>query len=409
MIESALLFFQDFRGSFRIVDAVDILLVSTFLFAALLWFQKTASRGVLIGVCGLAVIYFAAQGLDMYLTSLAFHTTFAILLFILVVMFQEDLRRLLERVSTLGSVRFTPATDVEIELDVDELVEAVFTMAGSKSGALIVVKGKEPLDRHLHGGIKLGGAMSKQLLFSIFDAHSPGHDGAVVVDEDVVEQFAAHLPISKNSREIAGRGTRHSAALGLSERSDALVIVVSEERGIVSVARAGQLQEMGTASDLKRNLEEFLAFTIPQSTQSYWKRFLLHHGRLKVLALALAIVAWFLLAYDPNTVQRTFVVPIEYRNLPNTLKLEGAPDELRVTLSGSERSFRFLDPGSLKVPVDLANVTQDDIQLTVNGDDIRIPANLSLYRIEPRNIFLSLTKRVEAPSKEDRAGEEKGT
>ncbi len=256
MIETSLLFLDELRRTFRIVDAVDILLVSVFLYGSLLWFQRTASRGVLSGVTALAAVYFIARGLDMYLTALAFHTTFAVLLFILVVVFQEDLRRLLEHISALRSVRFRQST--EIDLDLNELVESMFHMARSRTGALIVLKGREPLARHLHGGVALGGRISKPLLYSIFDAHTPGHDGAVVLDQDRIEQFAAHLPISRNSQEIAGRGTRHSAALGLSECSDSLTIVVSEERGVVSVAESGDLSEIATATDLEQRLKDFL-------------------------------------------------------------------------------------------------------------------------------------------------------
>ncbi len=153
MFDTIVSFFEELRRTFRLVDAIDILLVSVFLYAALVWFQRTASRGVLIG------------------------------------------------------------------------------MAASKTGALIVVKGKEPLERHLNGGVALTGRVSMPLLFSIFDSHTPGHDGAVIIEADRVTQFAAHLPISKNTAQIKGRGTRHSAAFGLSERSDALTIVASEERG----------------------------------------------------------------------------------------------------------------------------------------------------------------------------------
>jgi hypothetical protein len=109
ILEAILSFFDELRASFRIVDAIDILLVSVFLYAMLVRFQRAASRGVLMGLASLAVVYILARGLGMYLTSLAFHTTFAVLLFILVVVFQEDLRRLLERVSTFRSVKFGQA------------------------------------------------------------------------------------------------------------------------------------------------------------------------------------------------------------------------------------------------------------------------------------------------------------
>ncbi len=382
-------FLDELGRTFRIVDAVDILLVSVFLYAGLVWCQRTASRGVLIGIAALAVVYFLARGLDMYLTSLAFHTTFAVLLFILVVVFQEDLRRMFERVSTLRSVGFGQTHDVNS--NVDQLVESVFNMAASRTGALIVLKGKEPLQRHLNGGVLLGGRASKPLLYSIFDAHTPGHDGAVIIDNGRIERFAAHLPISKNTKELAGRGTRHSAALGLSEQSDALAIVISEERGVVSVAESGKLKEMATAAALKRDLDKFFATTFPRVTQPFWKRFIIQHGRLKLLAVAIAIVAWFVLAYDPHTVQRTFVVPIVYRNLPTDLVLdESAPDEVRVTLSGSERNFRFLEPSSLKVTIDLAGVQTGVQELSITDRNIRLPANLSPYRIEPKIIQLYL-------------------
>lgn len=393
MIETSLLFLDELRRTFRIVDAVDILLVSVFLYGSLLWFQRTASRGVLSGVTALAAVYFIARGLDMYLTALAFHTTFAVLLFILVVVFQEDLRRLLEHISALRSVRFRQST--EIDLDLNELVESVFHMARSRTGALIVLKGREPLARHLHGGVALGGRISKPLLYSIFDAHTPGHDGAVVLDHDRIEQFAAHLPISRNSQEIAGRGTRHSAALGLSECSDSLTIVVSEERGVVSVAESGDLSEIATATDLKQRLEDFFAAKFPRTTQPVWKRFIIQHGQLKVLALSIAVAAWFVLAYDPHTVQRTFVVPTEYRNLPSNLLLdETAPNEARVTLSGSDRNFRFLEPGSLKVTLDLAGARAGYQEIPITDRNIRLPLNLLPYRIEPRIIRLYLREQL---------------
>jgi uncharacterized protein (TIGR00159 family) len=404
-LEAILSFVDELRESFRIVDAIDILLVSTFLYATLVWFQRAASRGVLIGLAALAVVYFLARGLDMYLTSLAFHTTFAVLLFILVVVFQEDLRRLLERVATFRSVNFRQSQHVS--LDLDAFVESVFKMAASKTGALIVLKGKEPLERHLNGGVTLNGSVSQPLLYSIFDSHTAGHDGAVIVEQDRITQFAAHLPISKNTKVIAGRGTRHSAALGLSERSDALIVVVSEERGIVSVAQEGTLTEMSTASDLKKRLDQYLADTFPANTQSVWRRFLVQHGRLKVLSVVIAIAAWFVLAYDPHTVQRTFAVPIEYRNLPKEVELdEFALTEARVTLSGSERDFRFLDPGSLKISLDLTNADIGSQEIVFAEPNIRLPSNVSLYRIEPR--IMRLNVRVRTPTAQPPAGDGNG-
>jgi uncharacterized protein (TIGR00159 family) len=385
--------FSEFRENFRPTDAVDILLMSVFLYSALAWFRETASRRVLIGVSVLVAVYGLARAFDMYLTSLLFHTGFAVLLIVLIVIFQEDLRRMFERVAAWGSLEQVRASRPMVT-DVDALVEAAFTLAEHRTGALVVLEGNEPLGRHLDGGIALGGELSKPLLYSIFDASSPGHDGAVVLERGVVQRFAAHLPISKNQQEIAGRGTRHSAALGLSECSDALVIAVSEERGTVSVAEGARLLEMESAAVLKTRVDEFLAAKFPVRTQATWRRYLVEHRWLKASAIGLAVAAWLLLAYKPSTLYRTFLLPIEYRNLGEQLLLDhDAPNEARVTVSGSERSFRFLDPAALKLSIDLSGSEAGKHEIVLSERDIRLPAKLDLYRIEPQDIVLHLRKK----------------
>jgi len=392
---------EEFSRNFRVADAVDILLMSIVVYSALLWFQETASRRVLIGVSLLLVVYFAARAFNMYLTSLVFHTGFAVIVIVLIVVFQEDLRRMFERVAAWGFLRRRFRQKSQLPMDVDAMVEAAFHLASSKTGALIVIKGNDPLDRHLDGGLRLGGQISKPLFYSIFDSSSPGHDGAVIIEQDRISRFAAHLPISKNHKEIAGRGTRHSAGLGLSELCDALVIVVSEERGVVSVADAGKLRELSSAADLKNRVERFYAAKFPKTEPTGWKRFVTQHGRLKVLALLLTVAAWFVLAYNPSTLQRTFVVPIEYRNLPADMQLDqDAPNEARVTLSGSEGNFRFLEPATLTISIDLEKVqSKGEQRITISDEDICLPTNLELYRIEPRTIRLEL-REPEPPSDE---------
>ncbi len=393
MVDAILSFSEEFRRNFRVADAIDIFLMSVILYSALIWFRETASRRVLIGVSLLLVVYFAARAMDMYLTSLVFHTGFAVLVIVLVVVFQEDLRRMFERVAGWGMLsRFRPAE--QLPIDLDAVVEAAFTMAASKTGALIVIKGSDPLERHLDGGIALGGAISKPLLYSLFDASSPGHDGAIVIDKNRITRFAVHLPISKNHREIAGRGTRHSAALGLSESCDALTIVVSEERGVVSVADSGRLKEMSTAAALKSRIERFLVAKFPEKSPATWKRFVVHHWREKFVAVALAVAAWFVVAYNPSTIQRTYPVPVEYSNLPDQFVLhEMEQNEPRITLSGSERNFRFVDPGSLRVTIDLRGATAGQQEFPITEQNVNLPGNVSLSRVVPSSISVTLERK----------------
>jgi len=394
MFENASTYLAELRESFRLVDAIDIALISILLYAGLVWFKRAASRGVIVGVSVAAIVFFVARALDMYLTSLVFQMTFAVLLVVLVVLFQEEIRRGFERMAnwgTLGALRRKPTV---LRAEVDAVVEAAFALAGQKVGALIVFRGREPLDRHVNGGIRLFGYVSKPLLYSIFDPSSAGHDGAVIVAGDRIEKFGAHLPISKNHAQIRGRGTRHSAALGLAECSDALVVVVSEERGAVSVAERSKLVQADTAADLKARIERFLADRFPPDLQTTWKRFVLRDIRWKLTAVLLAVVAWFVLAFSFERVQTSLIVPIEYRNLPENVQIdESAPAEALVTVTGSETAFRLLDRRVLKISVDLSGVKVGTETVPIMPADVRLPPRLRVDRIQPDEIQLELKQQ----------------
>jgi uncharacterized protein (TIGR00159 family) len=383
-------FLEDLQKGIRIADAVDIAVIAILLYSALVWFKQAASRGMIIGVSLLTALYLLARTLDMYLTSLIFHAAFAVMLIALVVLFQEEIRRALERVANWGTLG-RPRQTSPLASEADTIIEAAFALAASRSGALIVLQGREPLRRHVDGGTELSGRISIPLLLSIFDPSSAGHDGAAIVDRDRVEYFGTHLPISKNQKQIRGRGTRHSAALGLSECSDALVIVVSEERGAVSVAEQGRLKEMPTAADLKARLERFFEDRFPTETRAAWKQLVTHHAGLKLLALSLAVLAWFVLAFNVEEIQTSILVPIEYRSTPEYAQVdEWAPAEALVTLSGSERSFRLLDRRALKISIDLSQVGTGSDYIRITEESLRLPPNLKVNRIRPDEIRVQL-------------------
>lgn len=398
MAEQLWPFIEELRENFRIADAFDIALISLLLYALLIWFRTTASRSLAIAISALAILYLAARVFDLYLTSLVFHAAFAAVLVVLVVVFQEDLRRLLERLATWGSL---PARrqQVDVHPEVNTLVEAVFRLAETRTGALIVLKGREQLQRHVDGGIVLEGKLSKPLVYSLFDASSPGHDGAVILEQDRITMFGVHLPISKNQSEIRGRGTRHSAALGLTEQSDALVIVVSEERGVVSVAEGGKLRACETASALKGAVDTFYESHFPIDSANATRQLVFHNWPLKLIAVALGVLIWFTFAYQPGTIQRTFVAQVEYRNVPAGLVVDQyADEEARITLSGVERAFRFFDPASLKITVDLTDRTVGFLTIPVTEREVRVPPNLAIYRIDPRQLGVPLrAQEVERP------------
>ena len=161
-------------------------------------------------------------------------------------MIPPALRRLFEQIAVLGLRRRPARTRTD---GIATLAGALLRLARAHIGALVVVPGREPVERHLLGGIALDAAISEELLLSIFDPRSPGHDGAVLVQGDRLGRFAVLLPISEDHPHLGPGGTRHAAARGLAERCDALCVVVSEERGTVAVASAGELQVLETHPD----------------------------------------------------------------------------------------------------------------------------------------------------------------
>lgn len=375
--------------NFSVADLFDAALISVFIYSLLLWFRRTASRRIVIGICLMAGIYFLARLFDLYLTQLLFRTIFTVLLVAGVVVFQEDLRRAFERIAIWGTFR-ERRRYVGLQA-ADTLIEAASSLASNRTGALIVIRGKEPLDRQVEGGILVQGRISKPLLYSIFDPHSAGHDGAVLIDADRLARFGAHLPLSKNGVQVGTLGTRHAAGLGMSERSDAFVIVVSEETGEIRVAQDGALALMSSVAELKGRLERFYQEKFPRPAEPDWKRFLREEAGLKVLSLLLAGLTWFLFSYRSENVQRTFAVPIEYRNLPEGWMLEGVKiPEAMVTLTGSQREFTLLNPAGLVVSLNLGGVEEGTQRFNISEGDLKHSSNLKVYRIDPNLITLEV-------------------
>ena len=241
----------------RWTDVVDVALVTLFAWAAIVWLRRSRARAALAGLAILGGVYFVARQLKLELTAFILQGFFAVLVLVLVVIFQEELWRIFEQIGVLSLRRRLPAPPPE---GVDVLVRTVARLAQTRTGALIVLPGCELLDRHLDGGIRFDGAFSEPLLLSLFDSHSPGHDGAVVVrGGDVVARFAVHLPLSSDQTKLGSGNTRHAAALGLAERTDALCIVVSEERGTVSIAERGDLKLLAAPQQVGPELRRFLA------------------------------------------------------------------------------------------------------------------------------------------------------
>jgi len=379
----------------RIQDVLDVIIIALMIFAALTWFKKRASRFVLIGIILLGGVYIAARFFQLYLTTIVLQGFFAISLFVLVVIFQEDLRGFFERLAVLGNIgkKFPSLSGLKSTAEI--VAQTAANLAKKRIGALIVIQGIDPLERHINGGTDLDGMISEPLLESLFDPHSIGHDGAVIVNGNRVTKFGCHLPLSMNTSQYGNIGLRHTAALGLAERSDAICIVVSEERGTISLAYLGNLTVIQNAAALHESLEQFFIRNTPGKNSHPALNWLKENTLEKIIAIVMACFLWIVFGYQRDIVRRDFLVPIEYKNVPHNWQIdEPQIMETKVILQGPDQAFRLLDERSLKLSLDLSDVINKKREFDLTANMINVPSNLRVADIVPSKIHVYSSKSI---------------
>jgi diadenylate cyclase len=376
----------------RIADVVDILFVATMFYTASVWVKQTRAAFIVRGLFILVVIYIIARQFGLELTAWIFQGFFAIFLIIVVVIFQEELRQFFERIAVW---RFTQRPSPLRSETADILTRTLADLARDRVGALVVIQGKDPLGRHITGGIESDAKLSEPILKSIFDPHSPGHDGAVIIERDRISRFAAHLPLSKDLSQLSDVGTRHSAALGLAELTDALCLVVSEERGHISVARNSRLTAITNPQELGLQLHQFLHEKYPPATEQKWlsMQLLRENWLAKAVTVGLAIGLWYVLVPGSEKIEATYNVPVAVDNLPQDLALESVkPDRVRATLVGPKRAFYLFDPSKLKVTVDASQIDSGRRTLRITEQNLRFPKDLNLQDLTPTTLQISVSR-----------------
>jgi uncharacterized protein (TIGR00159 family) len=386
----------DFILNIRIADIADIAVVSVLLWIGISWLRTTRARLALIGLVILSGVYLLARQVGMELTAWILQAFVAASILVVVVVFQEDIRRLFEQIAVFG-MRRRPL--VAVSDQADTIVRALQSLADQKRGALIVIPGREPLERHLDGGIRLRGQVSEPLLLSLFDPNSPGHDGAVVLARDQIELFAAHLPLSTDHAQLGQRGTRHAAALGLAERTDALCLVVSEERGVVSAAQEGRLRVLSRPVQAADEIRGFLSRLAPdESGTSGWSR-IAHGWREAAAALGVAVLLWLLAVPGSGVVVVERTARVRVNDLPAGYALEQVePEEVEVMLSGRRRDLLLMGPEVLEVRVNAVLVELGRRTFALGPEQVSHPPQVEVVAVTPDSVKISVRERKAKPA-----------
>ena len=246
----------DLFSNMRIRDIIDILIVAAVLYKFYALLKETRAEQLIKGIVVLIILTQVSGTLQLYTINYILSNAMTVGAIALIVVFQPELRRGLEYI---GRTRFFSKSIIEIRGEsasrmVDELVEAVASLSRQKIGALIVIERDTGLNEVANTGTKINGLVTSDLLINIFIPNTPLHDGAVIIKEDTIKAAACFLPLTDNSSVSKELGTRHRAALGISERSDSLSIIVSEETGAISTAEKGSISRYLDSKTLREIL-----------------------------------------------------------------------------------------------------------------------------------------------------------
>lgn len=241
------------------VDWLDILALSVVLYRVLVVMQGTRAAQSLIGLAMIGALYLASDQLGLAAVHWVLDKLFVYVVIALLILFQDDIRRALARAGgTLFGARANGASRPSDANAMEEVVKTAFSLAHRKIGALMVIERQASLEPYVEGAHPVDAVVSAELLQSMFHPSSPLHDGAVVITNGRVVAAGVFLPISLSKDLGRSWGTRHRAAIGLSEETDGLCVVVSEERGTVALVSRGEVTPIADTNDLRQRLVEKL-------------------------------------------------------------------------------------------------------------------------------------------------------
>jgi uncharacterized protein (TIGR00159 family) len=369
---------------------VDILAIAAGLFFLYRTLLRLGTWRIVAGILVALFIFFIASVLNLKGLEWIFGNFSQVALIALIVIFQPELRKIFERAASLRRSEIRDAGSEVSHIIVDSLIK----LAELRRGAIVAFPGKEPMQEWLSGGYKLDAKPSVPLIMSIFDPNSPGHDGALIVEKGKFTRFGVRLPVSQSSKLPEELGTRHHAAMGLAERSDALTIAVSEERGKISIFNKGIYKQ---ENDRKKLVDTIVLHwkktaSLPLDLPEGKARWLFFSQML--ISLALAAFFWStLIIAQSEILERIITVPVGYTASPPNLILVGDKQkEVRLYLAGPKSDLASINPAQISAKIDLSRTEAGKQTFPITAENIKLPEDVKLLEVIPSSIELTLAE-----------------
>lgn len=242
-----------------VIDIIEILILAFFIYKIMIWFKTSRAWTLLKGI--VVIVLFMAFAALLQLNTILYllKNAFSVGIIAVIILFQPELRRGLEQLGRKKLINYIIREDEETrhlsEKTIYELVKTVTVLSANRTGALIVIEDKVALGEYIDTGITVDAVVTNQLLLNIFEHNTPLHDGAVIISKNRVVAATCYLPLTANNDINKELGTRHRAGIGISEVSDSLTLIVSEETGSISIARGGELFRNLDTESVRKHLQ----------------------------------------------------------------------------------------------------------------------------------------------------------
>ena len=376
-------------------DILDILFISIVSYQLYIWFWGTKAFKALIGIVLLSGIFIVAKSWGLFLTTWVFQILWQVFVILLIILFQKEIRQMLERFNPLKTLGFKHKLTAEGWTPA--FASWAFDAAKKRIGAVVVFERADLVFDLITKGISMECDPQPEILNSIFYKESPLHDGAIVISNGKILKTSCYLPLSTREDLPQEWGTRHRAALGLAEQCDAWIMIVSEERGEVSFAADQKIQKVKDQKELSTLIEDVvLEFKGPDmDIKGKIKSWFTRRYQTKAAVFASVFILWLVLAGQQNFEKR-IDLPLDFRNVPAELSISQPVDpKISITCRGLRKDVSLLNQNNVISSVDLFSAKPGTFFYNINAGNLILPNDrIHVVNISPSRIELTFETKL---------------
>lgn len=377
-------------SGWRWQDVLDIVFNAYILFRLYVLFRGTNVLRVLLAVVAMWIIGRIASGMGLVITNWVMQGVITVATFIIIIVFRSEISGVVRTRSLKFFLWEIPKTQINTPVTI--IRDAVVELAESKIGALIVMPLKTGVDSIIGSGTDINASLSREMLVNIFWPGSPLHDGAAVIQRGKITRAGTILPLSQNRHLASKYGTRHRAALGLTEQSDALVIVVSEERGRVSLVKDSKIHEVRDTDKIEPLIKQYTGGPEPLTRMRRQTRELLAAA---MICLLCTTGLWLSFSRGMETLAN-YDVPIEFINPDKKMNIiYSSASNARLLISGARPLVNALTLDQMSIKISLDGTVVGKNELAVTRQNVQLPPGIRLKNIEPDQVELTLDAMAE--------------